>query len=78
MSFHLTTNKYQILTVVSSSMLELRSANDNEMASNKLSWTLACRRILLEADADPTLSQDSHFDNALEIGTVVGMFFRSG
>lgn len=84
-TFCLKTNNYQVLTVVSSSMFDLGCSFDHEMDSDELNWTLAYRRVLLEANADPTLEPsnardlpDCHFTMALATGTVVGMFFRSG
>lgn len=84
MGFHLITNKYQILTVVSSSMLDLCRFNDWETSSTELKLVLACKRVLLEAKADPTLpfsiedgaESETHMNRFLDTSSLVGLFFR--
>lgn len=65
-------------------MLDLCCLNDWETPPTELKLVLACKRVLLEAKADPTLpyfdetvaESTTHMLLLLDTPTVVGMFFR--
>ncbi len=64
-------------------MLDLCRFNDWEAPPTKLKLILACKRVLLEAKADPTLpspdavaESTTHMSLLLDTPTVVDMFFR--